>query len=1328
MNRKQFSQDSNGSSKSDVECYDCLYTKDKHKKDTNRVWNDGIFIYNRDTGQMIIYDSIDKDTKVAQQFKKNWVLYDESEIVHFPMCLCTLEAKRDTPHKYIKSIPDIKSVRLKSAPKTNRFLDKFTKKEGKIKVEKLKRKKFKVPEKKKEEAPSGSLHYNSSATKTNYYSYGKPGFKNNHAPLQGSKHRSPTKAPHQKFDEDEMAAFLDDFVNEEEQPEKQKQVKPAATVDQDVNDFFSRVKGVNKKPKFNKTEHVLKQISESDSENSPNSEDEDVQLERKIKMLSGLDSINAKSSKESMIINTIDLPKPKSTVPNPEIKKEKDHKLAEDLADIKLLERRKEGDITCNESCNEGDMLDLLNAGTEQESSKEDNSQDIQTLLGKRRTRDQMETDNLVLPSPTRLEKRANIHFNDEDIEEISRMVNVHSNENLESFERTIIDLQESPLDVENYNDVYRNRRNYSKYYILSLLEMLKYEIEEDFNNKKAREIPIISVSLDSVTKKKKKKGSTFQKKMKKLKKKTEKETKAYSENLQLKSKKQMESRNKTLEKKINAKETGAADPDTDSQEEVQANDEDEEETYEPGTAFKSLTKQKDLPPVTEEAEIQQENTNPDQKDEQKEGDTDSTALANMIKADKEQKKDAETIEQEEDEAEGDIIDHISIDEEDELLNDSQDEDLDEDQEEEKTQSQTDENTTDVFFLNIEEEEYPQALKKNAQKDDMWVLMKTCMNTTQKLKDINDFIFVKTCWHGLGKAKKIKVKVIGNPADIKPRMKEYKFAFRSINVSQYASLVDNLIAFRDGPKNRYLDSVLYINKTTFFEPLIECNRSDVVKMKDYFSQEFSLNRDQRYVMEECIKWFLPKDRSNDAKQNVLLVHGAFGCGKSYMLVAIIRFISALLDHIGDTEIKILVSTLTNVAVDRILLLLLETGFQDFARVGSLQKINKMLLPYSHHASCNNTSRKEALKELDGIRKDLHSLEKKTPKTWEEINSVEATIKSLKEQTVSERREQLRSKRVVGCTLAATTFEVLKKTTFKIVILDECSQMLEPHSLQAIVPFGCEKLIAVGDPLQLPPIVSLGFKDLYDKQKQDDRSLYKPLFVRLQYDQLETILLRVQYRCHPAIGELSNNLFYENELEHGVNAQSRERLLSEFEAINFINADKGVETKSEVSYCNYYEAKFIVALLEYLQTIIENKKIAFLEQGIEEEPDFTIGVIVTYKAQEDLIKRIISETRIESLKHIQISTVDAFQGAERDVIILGCVRTRSLGFMNDYRRLNVAITRAKRHLILVGHEKLLKKNPQWKYIIDNTKVLKKGYKKCEEYLAKAKIFRELLSGM
>lgn len=93
----------------------------------------------------------------------------------------------------------------------------------------------------------------------------------------------------------------------------------------------------------------------------------------------------------------------------------------------------------------------------------------------------------------------------------------------------------------------------------------------------------------------------------------------------------------------------------------------------------------------------------------------------------------------------------------------------------------------------------------------------------------------------------------------------------------------------------------------------------------------------------------------------------------------------------------------------------------------------------------------------------------------------------------------------------------------------------------------------------------------------------------------------------------------------------------------------------------------------------------------------------------------------------MSTVDAFQGAEKDIIILGCVRTKSLGFIEDARRLNVAITRAKRHLIVVGKESLLRRNQNWRYIIDKSKSNERkdhlyGYHRIDHFLQKGGAFK------
>lgn len=178
-----------------------------------------------------------------------------------------------------------------------------------------------------------------------------------------------------------------------------------------------------------------------------------------------------------------------------------------------------------------------------------------------------------------------------------------------------------------------------------------------------------------------------------------------------------------------------------------------------------------------------------------------------------------------------------------------------------------------------------------------------------------------------------------------------------------------------------------------------CDERLVEAVRQATCLQFRLNTDQEYVLNECTKWFLPKVKSEvkvevkkeedygllddlehtsqasteekqqllQARQhdaNILLVHGAFGCGKSYLLVSIIRFICTLLDQIGEEETKILVCALTNVAVDRILLMLLNSGFTDFARVGSLKKINRTLLPYTHCSATNKKQAdKEALKEL-----------------------------------------------------------------------------------------------------------------------------------------------------------------------------------------------------------------------------------------------------------------------------------------------------------------------------------------------------------------------------
>jgi superfamily I DNA and/or RNA helicase len=132
----------------------------------------------------------------------------------------------------------------------------------------------------------------------------------------------------------------------------------------------------------------------------------------------------------------------------------------------------------------------------------------------------------------------------------------------------------------------------------------------------------------------------------------------------------------------------------------------------------------------------------------------------------------------------------------------------------------------------------------------------------------------------------------------------------------------------------------------------------------------------------------------------------------------------------------------------------------------------------------------------------------------------------------------------------------------------------------------------------------------------------------------------------------------------------------------------------------------------------------------ERPDYSIGIILTYKAQVDLLQQMINDMNNDAFKQVQVSTVDAFQGAERDIIILGCVRTKNLGFTEDCRRLNVAITRARRHLIVIGKESLLRRNNNWRYIIEMAKSEKEkdknyGYKRVEQFIRKGGNFKSMM---
>lgn len=456
-----------------------------------------------------------------------------------------------------------------------------------------------------------------------------------------------------------------------------------------------------------------------------------------------------------------------------------------------------------------------------------------------------------------------------------------------------------------------------------------------------------------------------------------------------------------------------------------------------------------------------------------------------------------------------------------------------------------------------------------------------------------------------------------------------------------------------------------------FKLLLPVERIDLTAEK--FISEYELNSDQKRVIEHCCKWF----KGEVDVSSILLVHGVFGAGKSYLLVVLIMFICSLLEEAGDSDIKILVSSVTNVAVDNILCGLQRKGFHEFLRVGSQRKIAKTILPYTVSTDKNN---REMIKELRSMIRDPTA-------DKEELEAMKQQLEDLKSGAAENRKQQIKDVRVVGVTCAATAFEVLQGCRFPIIILDESSQCLEPLALLPISRFSCQKLIAVGDPLQLPPTI-LGNANNRDSFTD---SIEKTLFIRMTRTGLKPVLLRTQYRCHPRISELSNKLFYSERLIDGVLERERTPLVKQMPPVALIDC-LGKEERAEGSWYNDSEVRVIVHLC----------KILFMA----DVPPEQMGVVTMFRTQRTRLQNALIK---ENLKSVKVSTVDAFQGGEKEIIFISTVKASGdLSFIESNERLNVAITRARRHLIIVGKRLFLSKSRTWKFVIDQAASLKGIY--------------------
>jgi len=281
--------------------------------------------------------------------------------------------------------------------------------------------------------------------------------------------------------------------------------------------------------------------------------------------------------------------------------------------------------------------------------------------------------------------------------------------------------------------------------------------------------------------------------------------------------------------------------------------------------------------------------------------------------------------------------------------------------------------------------------------------------------------------------------------------------------------------------------------------------------------------------------------------------------------------------------------------------------------------------------------------------------------------------------------------VISCTCIGAGDPRLSKIKVNSILIDECMQATEPECMVPVV-MGAKQLIIVGDHCQLGPVVMC--------KKAAVAGLSQSLYDRLCASGIRPFRLEVQYRMHPSLSLFPSNIFYEGSLQNGVSGNER-RLLIDFpwprpDQPMFFYVSHGQEeiAGSGTSYLNRTEA----ANVEKLTT-------KFIKAGVNPEQ---IGIITPYEGQRAYLVQYMQyqgQLHTKLYQSIEIASVDAFQGREKDIIIISCVRSnehQGIGFLADPRRLNVALTRAKYALILVGNPKVLCKQNLWNHLLHHYK--------------------------
>lgn len=420
-------------------------------------------------------------------------------------------------------------------------------------------------------------------------------------------------------------------------------------------------------------------------------------------------------------------------------------------------------------------------------------------------------------------------------------------------------------------------------------------------------------------------------------------------------------------------------------------------------------------------------------------------------------------------------------------------------------------------------------------------------------------------------------------------------------------------------------------------------------------------------------------------KDVAVVHGPPGTGKTTTLV------EAIFETLRR-ESQVLVCAQSNMAVDWISEKLVDRGI-NVLRIGNPTRVNDKMLSFTYERRFEAHpdypqlwSIRKAIRELRQQRKHADSWHQKMDRLKSRATELELRIRS----------SLFGEARVIASTLTGAANRVLEGEKYSTLFIDEAAQALEAACWIAIRKAG--RVILAGDHCQLPPTVKsiMALKG----------GLGKTLMERIVENKPETVtLLKMQYRMNELIMKFSSEWFYHGMVESAPTVSHRGILDYDTPMmwIDTAECDGKEEFVGEnFGRINRAEAELTLQTLQqYLEKIGKQR---ILEESID------VGIISPYRAQVQLLRKELRKREFfRPYRHLlTVNTVDGFQGQERDIILISLVRSNDggdIGFLRDLRRMNVAITRARMKLIILGSSETMTSHPFYKKLYEYVGQLK-----------------------